>query len=279
MSAAAPGTPGGTPAGRWGDLGRRMASAAVMVAIGAVSLWLGGAVFATLAVALTAGMVWELARLTAPGRGRAGAAMAALAAACLGAVFAWPLPLAGALLMVPALALALTPRRDRRLAAAAAVALMLAGYALVTLREAAGGPAVLWLILVTVASDVLGYFAGRLIGGPKFWPALSPRKTWAGTAAGWLGAAAVGAGFVAAGRADLPLILVSPLVALAGQMGDIGESWIKRRAGVKDASNLIPGHGGLLDRFDALTGSALAVLVLGLWPGLPLPHPLPFAGP
>jgi phosphatidate cytidylyltransferase len=205
--------------------------------------------------------------------------MAGLAGVSLLVSFLNTAPVAVALLLVPALALSLTPRRDRRLAAAWAVALMVAGYGLVTLRDGSGTGAVLWLILVVIASDVLGYFAGRLIGGPKFWPTLSPKKTWAGTVAGWIGAAAVGAGFVVAGQASPLLILLSPVVALAGQMGDIGESWLKRRAGVKDASNLIPGHGGLLDRFDALTGAVVAVMALGLVMDLPLPRPMPFAGP
>lgn len=79
----------------------------------------------------------------------------------------------------------------------------------------------------------------------------------------------VGLGFVLAGTAGWGLVLLSPLIALSGQMGDIAESWIKRRAGVKDASRLIPGHGGVMDRFDALTGAVVAVMLLGLV--LPLP--------
>jgi phosphatidate cytidylyltransferase len=187
--------------------------------------------------------------------------------------------LANAALLAPALAFALTPRRDRRLTAAWAAAVMLAGYSLVTLREVAGTQAVLWLLLVVIASDVMGYFVGRVVGGPKFWPALSPKKTWSGTIAGWVGAAAVAWVFVIAGHAEPVLIFASPLVAFAGQMGDIAESWLKRRAGIKDASDLIPGHGGLLDRVDALTGAAVAVMALGLILNLPLPRTAPFTGP
>jgi len=120
----------------------------------------------------------------------------------------------------------------------------------------------LWVVLIVVASDILGYFAGRIVGGPKFWPRVSPKKTWSGTIAGWIGAGVVGAVFAGYGfegplGGGASVIVLSVLAAFAGQMGDIAESAIKRFAGIKDSSNLIPGHGGLLDRFDALTGAAL----------------------
>ncbi|MGQ0565689.1 MAG: phosphatidate cytidylyltransferase [Gemmobacter sp.] len=268
--------PVATPSERWHDLRTRLLSAAVMIAIGAVEVWLGGPTFAALVILLTAGMVWEVARITAPSQPGAALVIAAVAGAALLVIFVSTAEFTAALLLAPGLALALTPRRDRRLAAGWAVAAMVAGYGLVTLREVGGTGAVLWLILVVVASDVTGYFVGRIVGGPKFWPRLSPKKTWSGTVAGWAGAAAVGAGFAAAGLASWGLVVLSPLVALAGQMGDIAESWLKRRAGVKDSSRLIPGHGGLLDRFDALTGAAVAVMALGLFLNLPLPQPMPF---
>ena len=130
------------------------------------------------------------------------------------------------------------------------------------LRDEAGIAAVLWLLGVVITSDVMGYFAGRILGGPKFWPAISPKKTWSGTIAGWMGAAVLGLVFVLLGHGSWPLILLSPVVAFAGQMGDIAESWLKRKVGVKDSSNLIPGHGGLLDRFDAMVGAMVAVMIL-----------------
>jgi phosphatidate cytidylyltransferase len=141
---------------------------------------------------------------------------------------------------------------------------MLAGYGLIDLRETGGTTVILWLVAVVVASDVLGYFAGRMLGGPKFWERVSPKKTWSGTVAGWIGAAVVGLVMVLAAGASWLLVPLSAVVAFAGQMGDIAESWVKRRAGVKDASNLIPGHGGVLDRFDALIGAVVVVLALGL---------------
>lgn len=253
------------PAGRWGDLKTRILSAAVMVAVGAAEIWLGGTAFAALVIVLTGVMIWELAVMTGSPRRNMPLTLAFAAGAALMLALVLRSELAALFLTVPTLMLALTPRRDRRLAAAYALAIMLAGYGLVDLRESAGTPAILWLVAVVVASDVLGYFAGRLIGGPKFWPAVSPKKTWSGTVAGWTGAGLVGLGFWLSGYGDWPLVVLSPLVALAGQMGDIVESWVKRRAGVKDASNLIPGHGGVLDRFDALIGAVVAVMALELF--------------
>jgi phosphatidate cytidylyltransferase len=257
--------PDGQPNGaKWGDLRTRILSAIVMIAVGAAEIWLGGAAFAALVIVLTALMVWELATMTAPARRNTPVTLAVVAGVALTAALVLRTEVAVLFLVVPTLMLALTPRRDRRLSSAYALAIMLAGYGLVDLRDGAGTVAILWLVAVVIASDVLGYFAGRMLGGPKFWPAISPKKTWSGTVAGWIGAALVGAAFWSAGHGGVWLIVLSPVVAFAGQMGDVVESWLKRRSGVKDASHLIPGHGGVLDRFDALIGAVVAVMALEL---------------
>lgn len=263
--------PPGRPVGRWEDLRKRVVSAVVLVSVGGAEIWLGGPSFALLVVLLTGAMVWELAKMTAPDHENTPLGLAALASLCLAAEYFIADPFATAFLLVPALAIALTDRRDRRLSSLYSVAIMVAGYGLIELRMTAGTPVILWLVLIVVASDVLGYFVGRILGGPKFWPAISPKKTWSGTLAGWVGAAGVGAGFWVAGYGGPWLVALSVLIAFAGQMGDIWESWIKRRCGVKDASGLIPGHGGVLDRFDALIVAIVALMVLGLVLDLPLP--------
>lgn len=260
------------PKGRWGDLRRRMISAAIMLAVGGVEIWLGGMTFAILVLVLTGVMMWELARMTAPGKIRANIGLGMMATVVLYGVLAHPEPLGILPLLVPSIVGVSVPRRDKPIFFVYAAALMLAGYALIELRAGPGTLTILWLIMVVVASDVMGYFAGRSLGGPKFWPRVSPNKTWSGTVAGWLGAAIVGLGFALLTDAGLWLIALSPVIALAGQLGDIAESWIKRRSEVKDSSSLIPGHGGVLDRFDALTGAVLAVLALSLAWSLPLPE-------
>ena len=254
--------PAPAPSGRWADLRTRILSAIVMVAVGAVEIWLGGTAFAALVIALTGVMIWELAGMTAPWKQASPVVLALVAAVSLVLALVLHGKLSVLFLIVPTLVFLLTPRRDQRLAAGYAAAILLAGYGLVSLREVGGTTAILWLVAVVVASDVLGYFAGRMLGGPKFWPAISPKKTWSGTVAGWIGAALVGVCFALAGSSWL-LVPLSAVVAFAGQMGDILESWVKRRAGVKDASDLIPGHGGVLDRFDALIGAVVAVMALG----------------
>jgi phosphatidate cytidylyltransferase len=135
--------------------------------------------------------------------------------------------------------------------------------ALIWLRNdaSAGRDLVLWLIVLVWAVDIGAYVAGRLIGGPRLAPSVSPNKTWAGLAGGVGLAAATSAGFAGAnGHAHLfgPAALGALLGCIA-QAGDLAESWVKRRFGVKDTSALIPGHGGLLDRVDGLLMVVLVV--------------------
>jgi phosphatidate cytidylyltransferase len=140
--------------------------------------------------------------------------------------------------------------------------------ALVWLRgdQALGATAVLYLFAVAWTTDTASYAGGRLIGGPKLAPRISPRKTWSGFIVGALTPALVGLAFatVLKGTSAWKLALVSVVLALACQMGDLMESWVKRRFGAKDASQLIPGHGGLLDRIDGLLLAAILAALIAL---------------
>ena len=151
-----------------------------------------------------------------------------------------------------------------RLAAifAAAVYVGLAGWLLIQINSV---PVLLLVIGSVVLVDVFAYFFGRTIGGPKIAPAISPSKTWAGLLGGIVGAtAAMVLYFVYAAEDQFQvgsiagLLPVGALIAIIAQSGDFFESWLKRRAGVKDSSNLIPGHGGVLDRVDGLLPVAIA---------------------
>ncbi len=117
----------------------------------------------------------------------------------------------------------------------------------------------IWIMLAVWATDSGAYAAGRLIGGPKLLPRISPKKTWAGLLGGMASAALVGLcfSFFLEGWGALLLILLGALLAIVAQAGDFLESGVKRHYGVKDASSLIPGHGGLLDRVDGLLMASL----------------------
>ena len=254
---------------KWGDLVPRAASGIAMIVVGVLAIWLGGPVFAGLAVLVSALMVWELMMMLAPNRAGNAVGLGIVAAAVLVAVF-WLHNPFGLIFLLIVPILAFVYARGRRLVGAAyAFAIMLTGYGLVALREGAGLNIIFWIVVIVVVSDVAGYFVGRMLGGPKFWPRISPKKTWSGTVAGWVGAALVGVVFVRFGGAT-SLIWISPLLAFAGQMGDIVESALKRSTGVKDSSALIPGHGGVLDRFDALIGAVVVLIVLTQVMPLPL---------
>ena len=249
---------------RWPDLKDRFLSGAVMVAVGTAAVIAGGVWFQMLVVFVTAVMIWELWSMIHPERTNMGVLLAALTASELSGFLtvdrAWFL----LFLPIPPLLGLLVSRREALTFAVFAMMIQVAGWGLVVFRADYGPIWVLWLILVVVVTDIGGYFAGRQFGGPKFWPSVSPKKTWSGTVAGWVAAALVGVIFWIFTTAGPLVVATSVLLSFAGQMGDIAESALKRRMGVKDSSNLIPGHGGLFDRFDALLAASIMMLVLVL---------------
>jgi len=256
--------------GKFNDLTARFLSAVVMVMVGGAALWAGGVWFLIL-IAVSAGvMIWETLRMADPGRGELDAmAQGVLAAAAMGLAWNLSTPWNLVFLGAPALLTVGMALGNRWLLAGFALYIMVAAFGFVALRAGGGLVWALWLIGVVVVSDVAGYFAGRLIGGPKLWPRVSPKKTWSGTVAGWIGCAALGAAFMQDTGAGPALIALSVVAAMAAQAGDIVESALKRKAGVKDASNLIPGHGGVFDRFDGMLGASLLVMILGAVTGFP----------
>ena len=125
----------------------------------------------------------------------------------------------------------------------------------------------LWVFIVTWSTDIGAYFAGRAIGGPKLAPTLSPNKTWAGLIGGMMAAALLG-GWWANFTGQSPVLLwLAPPFAIGAQVGDLFESGLKRRAGVKDSGTILPGHGGVMDRLDGLVmvASLTALAVMAGW--------------
>lgn len=264
---------------RFADLGTRVASAAVAAVVGLGLLWAGG-VWAVLLVALVTGaMIWEVRSVTLHRGGPCGADVALLLAGVAGAAAVAELGSAAAALVWLGGALAVAALVDlaagRREALAWGVAggayVGAAGIGLIFLRglEPHGLVTVLWLVLVVAATDIGGYFGGRLIGGPKLWPRVSPKKTWAGLVGGVALAALAGALLSLAIAGALPLVLaaVSAATALIAQAGDLAESALKRHFGVKDSGRLLPGHGGAFDRFDGLAPAAALMALLSWWRG------------
>jgi phosphatidate cytidylyltransferase len=228
------------------DLGVRALSGAVMIAVAGTALWQGGWLFMALVVAVGLGVLWEfwglVRRITSE---------------------------------VTARALWMT------------FAVAYVGMACVSLVDMNA----VWrwfVVLAVIAIDTAAYFAGRSIGGPKIAPAISPSKTWAGLGGAIIGATLVTYGFyiiiavALAGmsgadyqmatiflkpRALCISVAVGAIAAVVAQSGDFFESWMKRRAGVKDSGALIPGHGGLFDRVDGLLPVAVAVGAM-LWAGM-----------
>ncbi|GIX15320.1 MAG: hypothetical protein KatS3mg118_3279 [Paracoccaceae bacterium] len=251
---------------RFADLATRSATGAALGALALAGMWAGGFWAALLLGLAAALMVWELTVITRSPSGAATTLLIATAALAV-LVTEWGLLRHGVLVLAAGVAGAAALGRARE-------PWLLAGYLWVGLAMCAveglrddplyGFEAVLWLFLVVIASDIGGYFGGRLIGGPKLWPRLSPKKTWAGSLAGMALAALLGAGFsrLTAGTFAAEVATVSALVALVSQGGDMLESWFKRRFGVKDSSRLLPGHGGLLDRLDGLMAAALVTAAI-----------------
>ena len=135
---------------------------------------------------------------------------------------------------------------------------------LVRFDPTSGFVALFLVLLVVWVTDIGGYFAGRGIGGPKLWPRISPKKTWAGAVGGFAASLVVAAGFAAAGVSKAgPLLLMGAALSIASQLGDLFESAVKRRFGVKDSSHIIPGHGGLLDRLDGFVAAIVLAAIFG----------------
>lgn len=247
--------------GRFADLGPRVAAGLVLGAVTLAAMALGGWWGAAL-LALAAGvMAWELRGIVGAGQGPAGLLMAGAAALSVlvteASLMRW-----GALVLLLAALLLLALDGARR--AWTAGGLLVIGLAMCSVEGLRSDPlygfeAVLWLFAVVIASDVGGYFGGRLLGGPRLWPRVSPGKTWSGALAGTGLAALAGALFSrwTTGTYVGEVVTVSAALALVAQAGDLAESALKRRFGVKDASRLIPGHGGALDRLDGLMAAAL----------------------
>jgi phosphatidate cytidylyltransferase len=246
------------------DLAPRAASGVVMIALALAATYFGGVVFLAFWGLAALGVAWEWQRLIGGERLglRVGAAVLALIAAAPWALYAHA-RISLVILIAGAIAAGAAAGRERRFAAGAGV--LYAGAAMLAPALLRGSPtqgaaAILWLFAVVWGTDIGAYFGGRLIGGPKLWPSISPGKTWSGAVVGAIVSAGLGwlvaALTVPGGVKAIPILGIGLITSVLAQGGDLYESAMKRRAGVKDSSRLIPGHGGLMDRLDGFIVAA-----------------------
>ena len=249
-----------------GDLRKRVASSVVMVVLAIAATAVGGWAFVLFWTAAAVIIAWEwMSIVTGDARLPLGAAVAALLAAAAAAGSGRILIAFGALAAGAIAAAALAPERRGWSGAGVLYAGVLV-LAPTLLREGAHGAAAMFFLFAVVwVTDILGYFVGRAVGGPRLALRISPKKTWAGAVGGALGA--VVAGMVLAALTGYSVVgagVTAFALSLVSQGGDLFESAIKRRFGVKDASHVIPGHGGLMDRLDGFIAAAGVAVLIGI---------------
>jgi phosphatidate cytidylyltransferase len=241
------------------DLKTRAGVGVVMAVVAIGALWAGGFALWVLAAALGLLSMREWGGLVGADRLRLGVALAVMAAVmvCAAPVY-WDTDRSTvAFLLIASLLFAMVPQCNTIALGLAYIGT--ASIALLFLREQPHGFGLaLWTLGIVWATDIGAYFAGRMIGGPKLAPAISPNKTWAGLTGGVIAAAIVGGAVAFVAQLPATAFLIGAPLAVVAQGGDLLESWMKRRAGVKDSGKLLPGHGGILDRIDG----ALPVLIL-----------------
>ncbi|NEX94348.1 phosphatidate cytidylyltransferase [Caulobacter sp. 17J65-9] len=251
----------------WNDLGMRVVSAVVLIPAAVAAIWMGGWLFLLMVSVAACLLAFEWGQMSEPRTPRRIAVAVLLGV--IAAVFAADLrqfSAAFVLLVFGSAAAALYARRLKASAADAAYGVLYIGWpcvVLVWLRQQPDGVA--WTVLlfcVAWAADIAAFAVGNLLKGPKLWPRFSPNKTWSGFVGGLCAGVAAGVAaseFAGAGLPVAAAAVVGLVGALATMAGDLWESALKRRFGVKDAGALIPGHGGLMDRVDGLMFAVVAI--------------------
>lgn len=254
------------------DLGARVVSAVLLGAVALGLAYAGVIPFAVLVLAVTLAMCWEWGQVVRHSDAL-DAVLVVHAASVTTAVILAVLknPALGVIALIAGtfVVVALRFGEKAHLSAIGVLYVGLPAVALITLRtggEPYGLLAVLFVILAVIATDTLAYFTGRGFGGPKLWPQVSPNKTWSGLVGGVGAAAVVGIvfGLLLPGASVVRLAAIGLALGLVAQGGDLAESALKRGHGVKDASGLLPGHGGFMDRMDGLVVAAVLAAVIGL---------------
>jgi phosphatidate cytidylyltransferase len=288
-----PATPGlrallGRLRSRLTDLGPRVASSLILIVTAVATLHLGSTIFVLVWLAATLRIHLEWQRLIGGEKPYRRLLVGALALVLAAALAGSHLPLAVLVIVCAALVAGIGDPAGFRLWAAAGVVYagsLIISLCMLRLSFPLGVRAIAWLFAVVWGTDVVAYFAGRLIGGPKFMPRISPSKTWSGTLTGIFGGACLGTLFLAIMAGATGTLNPAPLAvffvlgfitAAVAQAGDLFESWTKRQFGAKDSGGLIPGHGGLMDRLDGFIAAAVLIALLAAATGVPAGAEGPF---
>ena len=249
----------------WYDLRLRMVSASCLLFISAFCIYFGNYLFTILIISLIGVMHWELGKMLSPMSVQAmwfSAFLSMFLTVCLlasNSVF-WPV----LFLLINFYFQRHFFHHSRNFGAFYSLAVIVCGIIFYRVRLEFGLYHTIWLIGIVVVTDTAGYLIGRIIGGPKLFPRISPKKTWSGVLAGWFAVGLFSWSFVdniAPQSLFIKFVSISILLSVSAQIGDMIQSHLKRRSDVKDSSGLLPGHGGFMDRFDGFVG---AMVVTGL---------------
>jgi len=249
----------------WYDLRLRLISASFLLLISAFCIYFGNYLFTLFVISLVGVMHWELGKMLSPMSLQAmwfSAFLSIISTLCL---------LASNSVLWPILFLLINFyfqrhffHHSRDFGAFYSLAVIVCGIIFYRVRLEFGLYHTIWLIGIVVVTDTAGYLIGRIIGGPKVFPRISPKKTWSGVLAGWFAVGFFSWLFVeniAPQSLFIKFVSISILLSVSAQIGDMIQSHLKRKSDVKDSSGLLPGHGGFMDRFDGFVG---AMVVTGL---------------
>jgi phosphatidate cytidylyltransferase len=253
------------------NLSTRIIAAAVLIPLAIAIAYAGGWLWTSLVTLAAIGLYVEWLMVIGQVSDRRVVASGVVALAMAGLCLAiGRIDAALAVLGVGLVAVALITPAQRNWSALGFLYAAVAELASVLLRldPVKGFAALVFVLVIVWVTDSGGYFAGRGIGGPKLWPKVSPKKTWAGAIGGFVASLAVAGAFAALdlGKAG-PLLMISGVLSAVSQLGDLFESAVKRRFGVKDSSQIIPGHGGLLDRLDGFVAAVAVAALFGFLRG------------
>ena len=253
----------------WHDLRLRVISASFLLLISAFCIYFGNYLFTLFIISLVGVMHWELGKMLSPM-----STQAMWFSAVLSIITTFYL--LGSQSLFWALFILIINlhfqrnffHHSRNFGAIYSLAVIICGIVFYRVRVEFGLLHTVWLIGIVVVTDTAGYIIGRAVGGPKVFPRVSPKKTWSGVLAGWL---AVGifswsfVGNVAPNNLFFTFVSISIILSVAAQIGDMIQSHLKRKNDVKDSSNLLPGHGGFMDRFDGFIGATVVIGLVFEW--------------